>query len=408
MRICIGVGGGIAAYKAAELVRRLQERGFEVQVVMTRAACEFITPLTLASLSGRKVISGLFEGPGGEANIDSAIEHIAVAQTIDLLVVAPATADLLAKMARGHADDFLTTLHLATHAPLVIAPAMNVNMWTHPATQENLTILRSRGARIVEPGEGYLACGMTGAGRLAETDAIVAAVVETLNTTSVVKSLEGRSVLITAGPTQEDIDPVRYISNRSSGRMGYALAEAAAQRGAHVLLVSGPTALTAPAGVETVAVRSAADMTEAVLSRLNAADIVIMAAAVADYRPVSRAPQKIKKQAGALTIELESTRDILREIGARSGGRFVVGFAAETENLIENARKKLQGKNLDMIVANDVSGADSGFDSEFNAAVLLSGDGDPLELPRMTKQLMAGRILDEVALRMASPVKVSA
>jgi len=411
MRICIGVGGGIAAYKAAELVRRLQERGFEVQVVMTRAACQFITPLTLASLSGRKVITGLFDGPGGEANIDSAIEHIAVAQTIDLLVVAPATADLLAKMARGLADDFLTTLHLATHAPLILAPAMNVNMWTHPATQENLEILRSRGARIVEPGEGYLACGMTGAGRLAETDAIVAAVVETLDVAATARNLEGRTVLITAGPTQEEIDPVRYITNRSSGRMGYALAEAAVHRGAHVVLVSGSTALAAPQDVELVPVRSAADMTEAVLDRLEAADIVIMAAAVADYRPVVRAPQKIKKQQGPLTVELESTRDILKEIGrhagSRSGSRFVVGFAAETENLIENARKKLHNKNLDMIVANDVSDAGVGFDSEYNAAVLLSRDGEPVELPRMTKQLMAGRILDEVALRLGSPVAVS-
>jgi phosphopantothenoylcysteine decarboxylase/phosphopantothenate--cysteine ligase len=354
------------------------------------------------------VITGLFDGPGGEANIDSAIEHIAVAQTIDLLLVAPATADLLAKMARGHADDFLTTLHLATHAPLVLAPAMNVNMWTHPATQENLAILRARGARIVDPDEGYLACGMTGAGRLADTDAIVAAVVETLDAAATAKNLEGRTVLITAGPTQEEIDPVRYITNRSSGRMGYALAEAAARRGARVVLVSGPTALAAPAGVETVPVRSAADMAEAVLSRVDSTDIVIMAAAVADYRPVQRASQKIKKQAGPLTIELESTRDILQEIGrrigSRSGSRFVVGFAAETENLIENARKKLLSKNLDMIVANDVSGADTGFDSEFNAAVLLSRDGEPVELSRMTKREMAGRILDEVALRVASQV----
>jgi phosphopantothenoylcysteine decarboxylase/phosphopantothenate--cysteine ligase len=404
MRICIGVGGGIAAYKSAELVRRLQERGFEVQVVMTRAACEFITPLTLASLSGRKVITSLFDGPAGEANIDSAIEHIAVAQTIDLLVVAPATADLLAKMARGHADDFLTTLHLATHAPLVLAPAMNVNMWTHPATQENLAILKARGARIVEPGEGYLACGMTGAGRLADTDAIVAAVVDTLHGNSTTKNLEGHTVLITAGPTQEDIDPVRYITNRSSGRMGYALADAAAHRGAHVVLVSGPTALEPPQGVEMVPVRSAADMTAAVLSRVSSADIVIMAAAVADYRPVERASQKIKKQQGALTIELESTHDILKEIGRGRGQRFVVGFAAETENLIENARKKLNAKNLDMIVANDVSGADTGFDSEFNAAVLLSRDGGAVTLPRMTKHEMAGRILDQVALRLSQQV----
>src|SRR5258708_818438 len=231
MRVCLGVGGRIAAYKAAELVRRLQDRGHEVQVVMTRAACEFITPLTLASLSGRKVITGLFEGPGGEANIDSAIEHIAVAQSIDLLVVAPATADLLAKMARGHANDFLTTLYLATHAPVVISPSMNVNMWTHPATQENLQILRARGVRIVAPGAGYLACGMVGSGRLAEPEEIAAVVSEVLDGG---KSLEGQTVLVTAGPTQEEIDPVRYITNRSSGKMGYAIAETAARRGAHV------------------------------------------------------------------------------------------------------------------------------------------------------------------------------
>ncbi len=248
---------------------------------------------------------------------------------------------------------------------------------------------------------------MTGAGRLAETDAIVAAVVETLDAAAAAKNLEGRTVLITAGPTQEEIDPVRYITNRSSGRMGYALAEAAAQRGANVVLISGPTALSALEGVEMVAVRSSADMSEAVLSRLGFADIVIMAAAVADYRPAVRASQKIKKQEGSLNIELEATRDILQEIGRRGGTRFVVGFAAETEDLIENARKKLQGKNLDMIVANDVSGSDTGFDSEFNAAVLLSRDGQALELPRMTKHAMAGRILDEVALRLASPVIAS-
>jgi phosphopantothenoylcysteine decarboxylase/phosphopantothenate--cysteine ligase len=397
MRVCIGVGGGIAAYKSAELVRRLQDRGYEVQVVMTRAACEFITPLTMASLSGRKVITGLFDGPAGEANIDSAIEHIAVAQTIDLLLIAPATADLLAKMARGHADDFLTTLHLATHAPLVIAPAMNVNMWTHAATQENLAILKGRGARIVDPGEGYLACGMTGAGRLASTDAIVAAVVETLDGAAVPKNLEGRTVLVTAGPTQEDVDPVRYITNRSSGRMGYAIASEARRRGAHVVLVSGPTALDAPAGVELVAVRSAAEMRDAVVAHLDRANLVVMAAAVADYRPTRRAEQKIKKHEASLNIELESTPDILREIGARGGSRFLVGFAAETENLIANAKRKLESKNLDMIVANDVSGTDTGFDSEFNAAVILSREGEPIELRRMTKQEMAGRILDEAA-----------
>src|ERR1022692_2660437 len=318
MRVCVGVGGGIAAYKAAELVRRLQERGFEVQVVMTRAAREFITPLTLASLSGRKVITGLFDGPGGEANIDSAIEHIAVAQSIDLLVVAPATADLLAKMARGHADDFLTTMYLATHAPVVLAPAMNINMWNHPATQENLEILRKHGAKIVEPGEGYLACGMTGAGRLADTEAIVTAVAAVLETEH---DLSGQTVLVTAGAPQEEIDPVRYITNRSSGRMGYALAEAAARRGAHTILVSGPTSLAAPADVEMVRVRSAAEMFHAVCDRLETASVVVMAAAVADYTPVTRHATKMKKSGAALTFDLEPTRDILAEIGRRKGVR---------------------------------------------------------------------------------------
>lgn len=391
MKVCVGVGGGIAAYKAAELVRRLQGRGFDVQVVMTRAACEFITPLTLASLSGHKVITGLFDGPGGEANIDSAIEHIAVAQSIDLLLVAPATADLLAKMAHGHAGDFLTTMYLATQAPVLLAPAMNVNMWNHPATQENLEILRKRGCHVIEPGAGYLACGMVGAGRLAEVDAIADAAASMLQS---VQDLSGQTVLVTAGPTQEEIDPVRYITNRSSGRMGYAIAEAAARRGARTILVTGPTSIAMPDHVEAVRVRSAAEMYDAVMDRLESATIVVMAAAVADYAPASRHATKMKKQGDTLTIELQPTRDILAEIGRRTGSRFVIGFAAETDNVIENATSKLQRKNLDLIVANDVSGTETGFDSEYNAATLLSRDGGVVELPRMTKREMAERILD--------------
>jgi phosphopantothenoylcysteine decarboxylase/phosphopantothenate--cysteine ligase len=397
-RVCVGVTGGIAAYKSAELVRHLQQQGYEVQVVMTRAAREFITPLTLASLSGRKVITDLFAGPQGEANIDSAIEHIAVAQAIDLLVVAPATADVLAKMARGLADDFLTTLYLATKAPVIVAPAMNVNMWDHPATQESLAILKKRGVRVVEPGSGYLACGMTGPGRLAETEAIMAAVQETLATPH---DLEGQTVLITAGPTQEDVDPVRFLTNRSSGKMGYALAAAAARRGARTLLVSGPTALEPPEGVEFTAVRSAEEMATAVLERLDSATVVIMAAAVADYRPVQRRTQKMKKQGGTLLLELEATRDILKSISSRKGSRLVVGFAAETEHVVENARKKMAAKHLDFIVANDVSREGTGFDSEFNAATLLGKGGEVVELPRMSKAEMAGRILSVVAQAIA-------
>jgi phosphopantothenoylcysteine decarboxylase/phosphopantothenate--cysteine ligase len=278
MKVALGVTGGIAAYKAAEIVRLLQDRGIRVQVVMTRAAQEFVRPLTFAALSGEKVITGMFApGEGHEANIDSAIEHIAVAQSIDALVVAPATADVLAHFAQGIATDFLTTLYLATTAPVVVAPAMNVNMWNHPATQANLEILRRRGVRIVEPGSGYLACGMTGAGRLAENEAVVAAVLEALGAS---QDLSGEVVLITAGPTREKIDPVRYLTNRSSGRMGYALAEAALRRGARVLLVSGPTTLTPPGAAEVTGVESTGEMRDAVLRLLPQASIVIKTAAV--------------------------------------------------------------------------------------------------------------------------------
>jgi phosphopantothenoylcysteine decarboxylase/phosphopantothenate--cysteine ligase len=392
MKVALGVSGGIAAYKAAEIVRLLQERGIRVQVVMTEAAQEFIKPLTFAALSGEKVITGMFAGSGTEQpNIDSAIEHIAVAQSIDALLVAPATADVLAKFAQGIANDFLSTLYLATTAPVVLAPAMNVNMWNHPATQANLDTLRKRGVRIIEPGEGYLACGMTGPGRLAENEAIVAAVMEGLGAS---QELAGETALITAGPTRERIDPVRYLTNRSSGRMGYALAEAALRRGARVLLVSGPAALTPPDAAEITRVESAEQMRDAVLKLLPQATIVIKTAAVADYRPKHTASQKIKGK-GALTLELEPTIDILAEIARKKDSQIIIGFAAETENALENACQKLSSKSLDAIVANDVSREGVGFDSDRNAVTIITHD-DVTEVPESTKWEVAQRVLDEI------------
>jgi len=394
MRITLGVTGGVAAYKAAELVRLLQKDGFSVQVVMTRGAREFVTPLTFAALSGQKVITDLFgDSSGGEANLESAIEHIAVAQRTDLLLVAPATADILAKFARGIADDFLTTLYLASTAPVVMAPAMNVNMWNHAATQENVERLRARGVKIVDPDEGYLACGMTGAGRLASQNAIVAAVREMLKAQ---RDLDGETVLITAGPTREDLDPVRYITNRSSGKMGYAVAEAAARRGAKVILVSGPVDLDVPPGVEHIGVRTAKEMHHVVVDRIASASIAILAAAVADYRPVEQRTEKIKKSEAALTISLEPTSDILAEVARNKGQRIVVGFAAETDHVAENARKKLSAKNADLIVANDVTAEGAGFDQDTNIVTLFSRDGRDLALPKLTKSEVAQRILDEV------------
>ncbi len=404
MKVALGVTGGIAAYKAAELVRQLQDRGIRVQVVMTRAAQEFVRPLTFAALSGEKVITGMFSpGEEHEPNIDSAIEHIAVAQAIDALVVAPATADVIAHFAQGIASDFLTTLYLATTAPVVVAPAMNVNMWNHPATQANLEILRQRGVKIVEPGLGYLACGMTGAGRLAESEAIVAAVLEALGAS---QDLNAETVLITAGPTREKIDPVRYLTNRSSGRMGYALAEAALRRGARVLLVSGPTALTPPGAAELTRVESAEEMRNAVLDLLPQATIIIKTAAVSDYRPKVAAGQKIKRK-GPMTIELEATPDILKEISLRKQSQLVVGFAAETENVLENARQKLAAKRLDAIVVNDVSHEGVGFDSDRNAVTILTHD-EVVEVPETTKWEVAQRVLDQIVRlrqRRKSPVK---
>ena len=404
MRIALGVSGGVAAYKAAELVRRLQQERLDVQVVMTRAAQEFITPLTFAALTGQKVITGLF---GGEApaNVESAIEHIAVAQRIDALVIAPATADIIAKLARGISDDFLSTLYLATTAPVIVAPAMNVNMWEHVATQENVEMLRARGVRIVAPDEGYLACGMTGAGRLAGVEAIAQAVCGAMG---IRHDLDGQTVLVTAGPTCEDIDPVRYLTNRSSGRMGYALADAAARRGARVVLVSGPTALDVPSGVERVSVRTTEQMHRAVLADLDEANVVIMAAAVADYRPVAQQTSKIKRGEGRLVLELEATADILADVSSRKGERIIVGFAAETDHVAEHARRKLTAKAADLIVANDVTAEGAGFDHDTNVVTLYWRDGGEHSLPRMSKLDVAHRIIDRVLELRRAPRQAAA
>ena len=349
-------------------------------------------PLTFAALSGEKVITGMFSASDEQAaNIDSAIEHIAVAQSIDALLVAPATADVLAHFAQGIANDFLTTLYLATTAPVVIAPAMNVNMWNHPATRTNLEILRRRGVKIVEPGSGYLACGMTGEGRLAENQSILAAVLEALGAA---QDLSGETVLITAGPTREKIDPARYLTNRSSGRMGYAVAEAALRRGARVLLVSGPSSLIPPAAAEITRVESAEQMRDAVLHLLPDATIVIKTAAVSDYRAKSVSQQKMKRK-GPFTLELEPTMDILKEISLRKQSQIVVGFAAETQNVLENARQKLGDKQLDAIVVNDVSREGIGFDSNRNQVTIITGD-EVVDVPETTKWEVAQRVLDQV------------
>jgi phosphopantothenoylcysteine decarboxylase / phosphopantothenate---cysteine ligase len=391
MKVALGVTGGIAAYKAAEIVRLLQDRGIRVQVIMTQAAQEFVRPLTFAALSGEKVITNMFDVGTDDSNIDSAIEHIAVAQSIDALLVAPATSDILAKFAQGIANDFLSTLYLATTAPVVVAPAMNVNMWQHPATQANLETLRKRGVKIVEPDSGYLACGMVGAGRLAENEAIVGVVMQALGSS---QDLAGETVLITAGPTREKIDPVRYITNRSSGRMGYALAEAALRRGAHVLLVSGPTNIVPPNAATFTRVETAEDMREAVLTLLPQATIVIKTAAVADYRPKSVASQKIKRS-GPTSLELEPTADILSELAAKKTNQLVIGFAAETQNVLENARQKLSRKSLDAIVVNDVSHEGVGFDSDRNAVHIITHD-EVVEVPETTKWNVAQQVLDQV------------
>ena len=391
MKVALGVSGGIAAYKAAELVRLLQDRSVRVQVVMTRAAQEFVRPLTFAALSGEKVITDLFGEGAQDPNIDAAVEHIAVAQSIDALVVAPATADVIAKFANGLADDFLSTLFLATTAPVVVAPAMNVNMWENPATQANLERLRSHGYRIVEPDSGYLACGMIGPGRLAANESIVQAVMEALGAS---QDLASDTVLVTAGPTREPIDPVRYLGNRSSGRMGYALAEAALRRGAKVILITGPTALKPPSAAEVVQVQTAEQMRDAVLANLERSTVVVKAAAVADFSVAKAAPQKIKR-AGTMHLELEATPDILKEIAQRKRKQLVIGFAAETQNGLDNARKKLHAKSLDAIVLNDVSRPGIGFDSERNAVTILT-NLETINVPETSKWEVAHRVLDVV------------
>jgi phosphopantothenoylcysteine decarboxylase / phosphopantothenate---cysteine ligase len=392
MKIILGVAGGIAAYKAAELARLLMQESHEVQVVMTKAAEEFVRPLTFAALTGRKVLTNLFA-------IESAIEHISVAQEHDLLVVAPATADLMAKMAHGLAGDFLTTLYLAFTGPVIVAPAMNVNMWQHAATQANLETLRRRGHRIVEPDSGYLACGMSGPGRLADPEAIAAAIEDALRQR---RDLDGEIVLITAGPTQEPLDPVRYLTNRSSGKMGYALAEAAEARGARVILVSGPVHLAPPRGVETITVRTAAEMRLKVMENLAPASIVIKAAAVADFHLTKVPDHKVKKTAARISLELDPTPDILLELGRKKGDRLLIGFAAETQNLAQEARRKLESKNCDMVVGNLVGGNDTGFESDENEVTLVLRTGETITPPRGSKREIADRIFDQVLkLRLA-------
>jgi phosphopantothenoylcysteine decarboxylase/phosphopantothenate--cysteine ligase len=393
MKIILGVGGGIAAYKSAELARLLMHQAHEVQAVLTSAAQEFIRPLTFAALTGQKVLTDLFA-------IESAIEHISVAVEHDVLVIAPATAGLIAKLAHGLADDFLTTLYLAFTGTVVIAPAMNVNMWRHPATQANLEILRQRGHHIVEPESGYLACGMTGPGRMADPELIVEAILQASRTR---RDLEGETILITAGPTQEPLDPVRYISNRSSGKMGYALAEAAALRGARVILVSGPVHLSPPSGVELVPVRTAVEMREKVMANLADAGIVVKAAAVADFHLVKVPDQKVKKTAARISLELDPTPDILAELGRKKGDRLLIGFAAETQNLLQEARRKLESKNCDMVVGNLVGGTDLGFESDENEVLLVLRTGENITLPRAPKREIADRIFDQVLMLRLAP-----
>jgi len=393
-RVLLGVTGSIAAYKAVELLRQLQTRGAEVQVAMTEAATRFVAPLTFETLSRQEVLLEMWA-----LGADHRIGHIEATRRADLLLVAPATARTIARLALGLADDFLSCIYLASRCPTVVAPAMDCDMFAHPALQANLATLRSRGVGIVEPELGPLASGLHGRGRLAELSAILAVVEGQLAPRG---DLAGARLLITAGPTREPLDPVRFLSNRSSGKMGYALAEAAAARGGRVVLVSGPTALTPPAGVETIPVETAAEMREAVLAQLPAATVVIKAAAVADYRPARRQPGKIKKGEGEESLLLEPTPDILAEVGRRKGGRILVGFAAETDDLVKNAAGKLARKRLDLVAANLVGRPGVGFDADTNAVTLLHADGAVEELPVLPKRELADRILDRVVALLKS------
>ncbi|HLW76778.1 MAG TPA: bifunctional phosphopantothenoylcysteine decarboxylase/phosphopantothenate--cysteine ligase CoaBC [Bryobacteraceae bacterium] len=402
MNVALGVGGGIAAYKAAELARALMERGLSVEVVMTSAAEQFVRPLTFAALTGRKVLTNLFSAASAEDTLASAIEHIRLAQENRALVIAPATADLLAKLAHGLADDLLTTMYLAFTGQVVLAPAMNVNMWNHAATRENLRILRERGHMVIEPEEGVLACGMVGPGRLAEPQQIADAVLNAISGADRARDLGGETILITAGPTQEPLDAVRYITNRSSGKMGYALAEEARARGARVVLISGPVDLAEPGGVEVEKVRTASEMRQAVMKHLEESTMIIKAAAVADYHRANPPKQKEKKTAARLSLELDPTPDILAELGKKKGDRILVGFAAETENLVGEAKRKLESKNCDMIVANLVSQSGIGFDADENEVTIVTRAGGALAVPRAAKRAIARRIFDEMLkLRLA-------
>lgn len=391
MLIALGVTGGIGAYKAVEVARGLQKRGHEVVAIMTPAATRFVGPLTFESITGRRVITDQFESG---ANAD--IEHIALASSIDLLLIAPATANMLGKMANGLANDFLSTLYVATRAPVLVAPAMNTNMFAHEAVRRNLETLATRGVRFVDPGEGYLACGWIGKGRLAEPDEIVAAADAIVRPDG---TLRGKRVLVTAGPTFEDIDPVRFVGNRSSGRMGFALAEEATRRGAEVVLIAGPTSLASPRVAEVIGVRSASEMHGAVLARAADVDVVVMAAAVADYAPAERVTDKVAKTDEPLTLVLRRTPDILEDLGSRrlSSGRgpLLVGFAAETREVVARATAKRERKHVDLIVANDVSRDDAGFDVDTNAVTIIGAEGAE-SLPVQSKARVASDILDRV------------
>ncbi len=386
--VVVGITGGIAAYKIADLVSKLNKDGFNVQVVMTEHATRFISPLTLRTLSNNPVLVDMF------AETDHKVQHIGIAEDADIVVVAPATANAIAKMACGIADDLLSTIILATKAPILVAPSMNTNMYDKQVTQENLEVLRDHGIRILEPAEGQLACGVTGRGRLPETDVIHKEIFEILN---IKKDFANKTLLITAGATQEDIDPVRFITNRSSGKMGYALASAAAQRGAQVFLVSGPTALPDPRGVEVFRVRSAREMNDVCLQLFDQVDIVIGAAAVADYRPLDYSEQKLKKNDDDMTIKLVRNPDILEGLGQRKKHQVLIGFAAETTDVLQNARKKMLKKNLDMLVANDVTAEGAGFAVDTNIVSLLFKDGTIRKLPRLTKLEVAEIILDSIS-----------
>ena len=391
MLIALGVTGGIGAYKTVEVARGLQKRGHDVVAIMTAAATKFVGPLTFEAITRRRVITDQFE-PGANADI----EHISIASTIDLLIVAPATANIIGKFANGLADDFLSTLFTATRAPVLLAPSMNTQMFSQEAVRRNLDALAAQGVRFVEPGEGYLACGWIGKGRLAEPDEIVAAAEAILRPEG---PLKGRRVLVTAGPTYEDLDPVRFIGNRSSGRMGFAVADEAVRRGATVTLVTGPTSIAPPKVAELLRVRSAAEMREAVMSRADSTDVVVMAAAVADYAPDQRAAQKVAKAEGDLSITLKRTPDILAELGARrvaSGrGPILIGFAAETESVVESATSKRERKHVDLVIANDVSRSDAGFDVDTNAVTIVSAARTET-LPLQPKARVAAAILDRV------------